>query len=277
MRWRNINAKPEHIGAGLLGAVLLPIVSLCAVVGATDTQIGVAVCGSDSQGAQIDIAQPLNDSVHNQSSLTFRGTVTNTSQIEVVINGDIDRTVAIAANQTAFNIDVLLKPGTHTVLLQANDICGGQDASDTVVITYDPITQPSSGTNTPTVVQGSQTLDGESVATESLTDEDVVSQIEQLPVIGAAVSIVSDFVTAIGLESTMSNGNASTVTGVARVAVTVAALTSVVMAGTFAPIAAQAVPGISEAFSVSSHRSMLYLEWVIRGVGALAMALAYFI
>jgi flagellar biosynthesis component FlhA len=44
-----------------------------------------------------------------------------------------------------------------------------------------------------------------------------------------------------------------------------------------APIAAQTVPGISEMFNVASTRSMLYLGWVIRGLGAFVLVLAYFL
>ena len=276
MRPNNISVKNRL----LFGAVLVPfgLIAAGSGVSAVDTQIGAVVCGSGAPGAFIQITQPLNDSVLEQPVVSFRGNVNNTAQIEVFIDGTQDRTVAIGANQTTFLTDLSLSEGTHTVTMKANDICGGQDDEDSVAITYTPaVSQPSTGGMTPTTLEGAVTLDGEPVNAEAVDDSEFMQQIEQLPIIGAAVSVVTDFATAIGLESTIASGNAPAATGVARVGITVAALTSVVMASTLAPMAAQAIPGVSEVFNVSSHRSMMYLGWVIRGAGLLALAFAYFL
>jgi len=253
--------------AGILlsAAIALPVF-------AVDSQIGAVVCGAGSPGASIDITQPTAHSMVNQAVTTFRGTLSNTSQIVIEIDGDYVNTVAIGSNQTDFATDISLSEGTHTIAMTANDICGVKDASDSIVITYQPAVEPSNGGTTPTEVDKPD----QAVTTgEVIPPNDVFHQIQQLPVIGAAVSVVADFAVATGLESTISTGNA--IVGVSRVGLTVAALTSVVMASSLAPIAAQTVPGISEMFNVASTRSMLYLGWVIRGLGAFVLVLAYFL
>jgi hypothetical protein len=251
----------------------LPVVPAVAV----DSQIGVSVCGANVPPADIDITQPLSDSVVGQSPVTFRGTVANATQIEIDINGQYSGTFALAANSMTFEKDVTLMVGTNTVTMTANAICGGQNASDSAVVTFQPATEPSGGGSTPTELDGSVTLDGSPVEAEVIQDEDIAQVIEQLPIIGAAVSVVSDFAAATGLEATIAGNNTTVVAGTARVALTVAALSSIVMASSVAPLAAQAIPGLSEAFNVHSHRSMLYLGWIVRGVGLVALALAYFV
>ena len=260
------------IGLGLcMGLCPLPSAS------AVDTQVGARVCGSNPSGALIDITQPVDDSVVNQSSVTFRGTVASASQIVIEVDGAYDGTLAIAANQTTFDTNISFPLGTHTVSMRAIEVCGGPDGTDSVVLTYEPAVEPSAGTDTDTSVDPQVTGAGVVITDDIIKEGDTVTQIEQLPVIGAAVSVVSDFAAAIGLESTVIGNNTPAIAGVARVGITVAALTSVVMATSLAPLAAQAIPGVSEAFNVSSHRSMLYLGWIIRGVGVLAMAFAYFL
>ena len=241
--------------------------------------IGVSICGDTVPPAMVGITQPVNDSVVNQPVVTFRGTVANTAMIETTIDGQYSSTVSVGPNDGTFEFNLTLAAGTHTIGVKANAVCGGQVATDSVVLTYQPVAAPSGGESTPTVIgedPAEATADG-AVTTEAIPEDSIVRQIERLPLIGAAVSIVSDFASVVGLESTVISGNAPAVAGVARVGVTVAALTSVVMASSLAPVAAQAIPGVSEVFNVSSHRSMIYLGWVIRGIGALAMAFAYFL
>lgn len=284
MPWRDVVRSSGYlravvfIGLALFGA--LSQAPAAAAVSA-DTQIGAKVCGSNPSGALLDITQPNDDSVVNQTVVTVRGTVASASQIVVELDGSYNSTVAMEANQVAFAIDLALPEGTHTITLRANEVCGGADGVDTVVVTYTPeIDEPSNGETTPTEIEGGGVIinpEITDVETEAIAENDIMRRIEQLPLIGAAVSVVSDFATAIGLENTIVGNNTPAIAGVARVGITVAALTSVVMASTLAPLAVQAVPGVSEVFNVSSHRSMMYLGWIIRGAGVLAMAIVYFL
>ena len=273
------NVKSRYAGLFLVPFLACVLTSIGSTgTSALDMDIGVSICGNNVPAAAIDITQPVEDSVVNQPTVTFRGTVANTSMIEVEIDGQYASTVSVGPSEATFEFNLTLDAGTRTVGVRANAVCGGQVATDTVALTYQPISQPSGGGSTPTVI-GEQAVaeDGTPIETEPVSENNIVKQIEQIPLVGAAVSIVSDFATAVGLESKVINGNAPAVAGVARVGVTVAALTSVVMASSLAPIAAQAVPGVSEIFNASSHRSMIYLGWAIRGVGVLAMAFAYFL
>lgn len=279
MPWPVVNARSNRlriVAAGLLAGSLLawlPAFNATAV----DSEIGVSVCGGSVPPAQIDITQPLSDSVVGQSPVTFRGTVANATQVEISINSQYTATFALAANATTFEQDVTLPVGTNTVAMTANAVCGGQGATDSAVVTFQPATAPSSGESTPTELDGTVTLDGTPVDTAAIKDEEIVQVIERLPIIGAAVSVVADFAVATGLEATISGNNTPVIAGTARVALTVAALSSIVMASSVAPLAAQAIPGLSEMFNVNSHRSMMYLGWVVRGVGLVALALAYFV
>lgn len=273
------NVKSRYAGLFLVPFLACAVTSIGSTgTSALDMDIGVSICGNSVPPAAIDITQPVEDSVVNQPTVTFRGTVANTSMIEVEIDGQYASTVSVGPSEATFEFNLTLDAGTHTVGVRANAVCGGQVATDAVALTYQPVSQPSGGGSTPTII-GEQAVaeDGTPFEAEPVPENTIVTQIEQLPIIGAAVSIVSDFAAAVGLESTVINGNAPAVAGVARVGVTVAALTSVVMASSLAPIAAQAVPGVSEVFNVSSHRSMIYLSWAIRGIGVLALAFAYFL
>ena len=270
----------NDVNNGRVGAAIaLLFVVVCPLsVRAEDTQIGAVVCGADAPGASVSITQPVNDSVLDQPVVKLRGDVSNSAQLEIFINDIQDRTVAIGANQSTFQADLTLPEGTNTIVVRANDICGASDDAASITITYAPAAiQPSAGNNTPTTIEGTTTLNGDPVTAKAEEQSGIAQQVRQFPVIGSAIGIISDFAAAVGIQSTVANGNASVATGTARIGITVAALTSVVLAGTLAPFAAQIVPGISEVFSVTSHRSMLYLGWVIRGIGVAVMALAYFL
>lgn len=269
-----VRNKPGWLTGPLIGLLLgaCYLIIQPAPVYAVDSSVGATVCGPGAPPASIDITEPNDDSVVDQASVTFRGNVGNATQIDIDVDGQYVTTLAVGSNQTTFENDLTLTEGTHTVTMTANALCGGQNDDDSVVITYQPATDPSSGGSTPTEVDGEPNV---LPADEQIKDSEIAQRIEKLPIIGSAISVVADFVNATGLEATVSAGNVTV--GVARVGLTVAALTSVVMASTLAPVAAQALPGVSEAFNVTSHRSMIYLGWIIRGVGILTMAIAYFL
>ena len=244
---------------------------------AVQTEIGATVCGTNPTGALIDITQPANDSVVNQSTVTFRGTVASASQIVVELDGQYNGTVALANNQTTFETDITLPQGTHTVSMRATEVCGGADGTDNIVLTYQPAVQPSTGAETDTAVGSNGQQTGVVISDGTISESSLGRSIEQLPVIGPIVSVATDLAAAVGLDTTLSANKSSVVAGAARVIITIVALASIVLATSLAPIAAQSLPGVSEIFNASSHRSMFYLGWVIRGVGALALIFAYFL
>ncbi len=247
------------------------------VVRAVDSNVGALVCGTDAIVASLTITEPLSDSIVNQPNVTVRGTAQNSSQIEVSVDGAYNSTAAIAADSIAFQTLIVLPEGTHTVSMVAYGVCGGPNATDSIVVTYQPVAEPSSGVITPTELDGTVTLEGEPVNSEQLDEPGIAEQIESIPVFGPVIGNVIDLYSLVGLKATIHDEDTSLVTGVARVGLTIAAVSSVVLASSLAPIAMHAVPGISEVFHANNHRSMIYLEWIIRGVGVLAMTIAYFL
>lgn len=280
MRWP-IVSKNKPLSAGIFAGLLcmLTLGHIAPVAYAADTAIGVSICGQSLPATTISINEPVTDSVVNQSPVTVRGTISNTSQVEVDVDNQYSTTLAIGSNQTTFETDIALSQGTHTISVIANAICGGQDATNSIVLTYAPaVGEPTNGTTTPTQID--QHAVGETDPdTPSIPTNDIVQQIEQVPIIGGIVGSAYNFAAATGLSSTITKTNG--VAGVTRVALTSVALTSVVLASSLAPaattIVAQAAPGLAHTFSLSAPRSLLYMGWVIRGIGILAMAIAYFI
>lgn len=238
---------------------------------AVESEIGVVVCGGSVPAAQVAITEPVSDSIVTQATTTLRGTVANATQIEVAVDGDYSQTFSVGANDTSFETDLTLVEGTHTITMTAIGICGSQNATDEIVLTFQREAEPSAGATTPTEID---TGDGGVVIADGHID-DGHEKFGQAPLVGAVVNGIAGFTRVIGLENTVNTTNP--LVGISRIGVTVVALVSVVMASSLAPIAAQFVPGVSELFNATNHRSMLYLGWVIRGVGVLALALAYFL
>lgn len=243
-------------------------------VGAVNSEVGVSVCGTDVPAAQIEINEPLDDSVVSNATITFRGTVANATQIEVAVDDEYNNTISIPSGDTSFDVSLTLTPGTHTVTMTANAICGAPSATASAVITYQPETQPSNGGKIPTEVGSDRPVAGVIVATERIDDNAAPQAIDRLPIVDAIVNQVEDLAAIVGLQATLAEDTPIAV-GIARVSVTVAALTAVVMAGSIAPFAVQTIPGLAAVFNVRSHRSMVYLGWIIRGVGLATMAFAF--
>lgn len=275
MRLRSIDrAGASRHQAIYLATLLAVLVALClpvAVTNAVNSEVGVTVCSGSSPPAEVQITEPNDDSVVSQSTIDLRGSVANASQIEIQVDGQYSSTLAVGAAQTTFETQVSLAVGTHTILVIANPICQGPNAQDSIVITYEPETQPSDGGSTPTDVGG-----GVVVGDGSEDDQNIeTAGVRQIPIIGAAVGLVTDFSAFSGLDATIPANN--TVVGVFRVALTIAALTLIVAASTVAPLFLQAFPGISELFNTNSSRRRAYVGWILRVGGVLLMGLVYFL
>jgi len=73
------------------------------------------------------------------------GNVSNVTQVEIYIDGDYNRTVAVAQNSNQFQSSVTLAPGTHTIRASGIALCGGSAVEDEVVVTYRAPSQPAQG------------------------------------------------------------------------------------------------------------------------------------
>jgi hypothetical protein len=118
---------------------------------AAQTIIETVICNSE-QGATLSIASPESDSITDKNTIAVSGQVSQTSQIDITIDGAYDQSLAIAASQTNFEASVQLSVGTHTLELRAIDRCQVEDATEKIVVTYQPKASDGRGSDTPTTV-----------------------------------------------------------------------------------------------------------------------------
>lgn len=243
-------------------------------VAATDSGVHATICGDDAPAANIEITQPNDDSIVSQPTTTFRGVVSNAAQVEAQVDGNYASTVSIGHDQADFAVDLTLTEGTHTVTFTAIAICEAADDTDSIVITYQPASEPSDGGSTPTDV-GEGTVVGpteEEVEAEPIPDR---NQPGRIPIIEDLGRVVNDVARSVGLDNAFTQ--AEVIVGVARVTLTVVAVTTVVMAGTIAPVVAQALPNLWSGFGVPTRASRRILTWTVRVGGILLLAVAYLI
>lgn len=130
----------------LLVFVVLPSDVVAASSGST---IRTEVCDASSPPV-ISITSPQTDSIVNQPTITIAGSVVRTSQIDIFINNQYASSVAIGSTNN-FSTQTGMTRGTNTIRLDASYSCNNTTASETVVVTYEPSSAPSSGANTSTV------------------------------------------------------------------------------------------------------------------------------
>lgn len=131
------------------------------------TTVGATVC---STGSSVALIKPEGDSVVTSPTVALEGAVDQASQIEIHIDGAFDSVIPLSAGQTSFTGTVELSGGTHTITVTAVDLCSGNSATDSAVVTYEvPPQTPSTGGDTPTTA-GGVTYSGESVAQSSASN-----------------------------------------------------------------------------------------------------------
>lgn len=276
MLWRGESTRKRLLLlVGVFGAGALLLGGFSAPVGATNNNVSAVICGGDAPGAGIDVTQPNDDSIVTQPTTTFRGTVSNATQIEVTIDGQYAATLAVGINQATFAIDLTLSEGTHTATFTANDVCLAANASDSVVVTYQVVTEPSDGSSVPTDVGDGTVIGstGEDADTEPVSEK---GWPRSIPVIGEVVDdFISDVTRKAGIDTAFKTSNPTI--GTIRVGLTVVALSAVVMAGSVAPLVIQASPGLWVIFGTTRQASRRIVTWSLRAGGVLLMAVAYFI
>jgi hypothetical protein len=134
-----------------------------------NTNLNFELCGSETP--QLAISSPQSDSVTNSPEITISGTASHTTQIEVFVNGNFDQSVAIGQDTDDFNTNVTLQQGTNSIRLAAYYSCNGTSNSTSIVVTYQPGTTSSEGSQISTVaaVSGDENLPN--VSNPILSDE----------------------------------------------------------------------------------------------------------
>lgn len=119
------------IAIGCLWALTLMAQSVSA-----QSTIDARIC--EPGGSTITITAPEPGAVVSQSTISLEGSVQGATQIDVRIDGAYNSTIPLSSGQTTFSESVQLAAGTRTIEVEANDICGVQNGTDTVVVTYQP-------------------------------------------------------------------------------------------------------------------------------------------
>lgn len=117
-----------------------------------------AIVCADSASLQID--QPLSDSVVAAPDVTISGSVGQSNQLEVYMDGQLDSVVPLPSGSTTFEAVARLAPGTHTIKLEAIDACQVKNATASIVMTYQPAVTASTGSTTPTQVEAGVVIGG---------------------------------------------------------------------------------------------------------------------
>ena len=120
----------------LLGMTLATFLAFMNPASVGAVGVGVVLCSGNST---ITVSQPESDTIVTESNVSIKGTVSQATQIEIVLDDVFDSAVPLSLGQTTYDTSVHLTPGTHTIKLTAIDACdSGQDTSTTLVITYTP-------------------------------------------------------------------------------------------------------------------------------------------
>lgn len=153
-----VGAKSSRFG-WLIAALIICLGVPGGHVHAEDGSIvGATVCTGAST---IMVTAPVSDSVVTNAVVPIAGTITQSSQIEIQIDGTFDSILPLTIGQTSFSGTVQLTKGTHTITMAAVSICPGANGSASVVVTYEPTVQtPSTGEQTGTNTDTDKTAGG---------------------------------------------------------------------------------------------------------------------
>jgi hypothetical protein len=138
-------------------AVAAAVIGLCLFVPVAHAQevkgshVEVMVCPRGSQSS-MSISSPQSDSIVTTPIIRVGGSVRSISQIDFFVDDTYNNTQAVGLGEQAFSSDVALEPGTHTVRLKAIDSCAQESHEDSIVVTYHPQFQPSTGQETQTAI-----------------------------------------------------------------------------------------------------------------------------
>lgn len=140
----------------LLAVSLSYVVALCALAAPVAAQagslVGATVC---TNASTITLDAPISDSVVTAPTVALSGSVTQSSQVEVRIDGAFDSSIQLSVGQTTYSGSIQLVPGTHTIEVTAISVCPGTNGTASSVVTYEaPPQTPSTGGSTPTNVGG---------------------------------------------------------------------------------------------------------------------------
>lgn len=172
-------AKSNQVSVAQRGAVLALLLNLAVFsfvpsalsAAQQSTQVGAIICHSESPDLQI--SEPLSDSVTGTPTIPIEGTALYTSQIDILVNGQYSHSVAIGFD-SVLQTDVSLQEGTNTITLQAYFSCNNTSADLDIIVDYQPAVTPTTPGNIDTQVSSSS---GSSIVSSSQESTSGIAQI----------------------------------------------------------------------------------------------------
>lgn len=115
-----------------------------------EANISATVCGPD-MASTLTINSPASDSVTNSADVHMHGQVTNANQINIYVDDQYSSVVPLSDSSTSYDTTVSINTGTHTIKLIAINICQTGNAEALAILTFEPISIPSSGSTVTTL------------------------------------------------------------------------------------------------------------------------------
>ncbi len=239
-----------------------------AIASGSGSVISAQVC--DNAGSTITIAKPKNDSIVNQSSVRMQGNVTHATQITVMIDGQYNQTIPLGTNQSTYSFDVSLTAGTHTIKVEANDVCAASNGTAQVVITFESKANGSAGNEIPTSAGGVVVGAGTAI---DIPEQNVYQRLRGSAVVGPVLGGIEKAFRFTGLDKTVErDGVVTTVVRVGMFTVGMTTLTFTTLAAqTYAAVPAQWLGKILPPDPIVGHR---YLMLSLRGSSLLLILVA---
>lgn len=122
--------------------------SLRAVLGGST--IRATLCDANST-PEITIFQPESDSIVDATPILIQGSALRTTQVDVFVNNEFNRTVIID-DDGPFQAGADLAEGTNTIRLEAQFACNQTTAIYNLILSYVPKAEPSPGEDVDTVI-----------------------------------------------------------------------------------------------------------------------------
>jgi hypothetical protein len=188
----------SYVGATIVAKFTIFVVGLLmlfagSTVGAegADSRIQVMVCPT-AEEVQFSITQPDSDSIVNESKVVLSGSTSFISQVDIHLNDAYNNTLALSYDESSFESPISLRPGTNTIKVVATGTCGVTSIERSVVITYQPKVQPSTGQNVDTQVDGkiaSGVRDSDAVEPGKSIAEEIIDNIIVAPIVNVGKSL----------------------------------------------------------------------------------------
>jgi hypothetical protein len=144
----------NRLAAFGVGLIFVAVILPGSNVGAT-SNLQAIICRQTP--ATLTITRPQSDSVVNDHAITLSGSVWQASQLEIYVDDAFSGVESLSSNTTSYTTTVQLSPGTHTIKVVAIDICQVGNGTASIVLTYQPISTPSTGGQVATKVAGAVT------------------------------------------------------------------------------------------------------------------------